>query len=168
MITEARKLLKWHEAKGKVKVVQEQIEAVKQREAELARKRKEIEAKIQSIGTPAEDDVDGKIALALAQQELWLVDKDAERLFAEKFEQEFSLRESKREWEEKVKEYERSLSEKARALYDQIRENKENPVVEVRRRSCMGCFLPLSVLKMEEWRRGRALVTCDECGRILV
>jgi predicted nucleic acid-binding Zn-ribbon protein len=168
MMTEARKLLKWHEAKQKIKVVQKQMDELKQREAELTAKRKEAEEKIRSIGTPAEDDIDGKIALALAQQELWLVDKDSERLFEEKFEKEFSLRESKREWEEKIKEYEESLSGEALALYNKVGENVENPVVEVRRRSCMGCFLPLSVVKMEEWHKGRSLVTCDECGRILV
>ncbi|AMA72377.1 MULTISPECIES: C4-type zinc ribbon domain-containing protein [Aneurinibacillus] len=167
-MVEARKLLEWHQAKEKIKAVQQALDQLKEREAELEAKRREVEAKIKQIGEPADDDIDGKIALALAQQELWLVNKDTERFMEERFEKEFSLHESKREWEDKAAGLEASLSLKALELYYKVKENVENPVVEVRRRSCMGCFLPLSVAKMEAWHKGKPLVTCDECGRILV
>ncbi|WP_286884267.1 C4-type zinc ribbon domain-containing protein [Aneurinibacillus sp. UBA3580] len=168
MMIEARRLLEWHQAKEKRQAVQKELDKLRAREEELAARRQEAEAKIRRIGEPSPDDIDGQIELKLAQQELWLVNKDTERFMEEKFEKEFALMETRREWEEKTAEREASLSPEALALYHRIRENISNPVVEVRRRSCMGCFLPLSVAKMEEWHKGKSLVTCDECGRILV
>jgi predicted nucleic acid-binding Zn-ribbon protein len=168
MMMEARKLLEWHQAKEKRQEIQRELDKLKEKEAELTARRRETEAKIEQLSNPENDDIDGKIALKLAEQELWLIDKDIERFMEDKFEKEFTLRESKREWGEKIAELEALLSKEAIALYETIRENKPNPVVEVRRRSCMGCFLPLSVIKMEEWHKGKSLVTCDECGRILV
>ncbi|CEH29661.1 Zinc ribbon domain protein [Aneurinibacillus migulanus] len=167
-MTEARNLLEWHQAKEKGAAAQRELDEWRAREEELAVRRKEAELKIKQIGTPAETDIDNQIALKLAQQELWLVDKDTERFMEERFEKEFALRESKHEWDVKAAEREAVLSREALELYYRIGENISNPVVEVKRRSCMGCFLPLSVVKMEEWHKGKTLVTCDECGRILV
>ncbi|GED12725.1 C4-type zinc ribbon domain-containing protein [Aneurinibacillus migulanus] len=167
-MTEARNLLEWHQAKEKGAAAQRELDEWRAREEELAVRRKEAELKVKQIGTPAETDIDNQIALKLAQQELWLVDKDTERFMEERFEKEFALRESKHEWDVKAAEREAVLSREALELYYRIGENIPNPVVEVKRRSCMGCFLPLSVVKMEEWHKGKTLVTCDECGRILV
>ncbi|MED4728521.1 putative zinc ribbon domain protein [compost metagenome] len=167
-MTEARNLLEWHQAKEKGAAAQRELDEWRAREEELAVRRKEAELKIKQIGTPAETDIDNQIALKLAQQELWLVDKDTERFMEERFEKEFALRESKHEWDVKAAEREAVLSREALEMYYRIGENIPNPVVEVKRRSCMGCFLPLSVVKMEEWHKGKTLVTCDECGRILV
>ncbi|MBN6186153.1 hypothetical protein JQN58_04050 [Aneurinibacillus sp. BA2021] len=165
---EARKLLEWHQAREKSRAVQNELDEWKAQETVLAARRKEAEEKIKRLGTPSPDDIDAQIALKLAEQELWLVDKDTERFMEERFEKEFALREQKREWEEKAARSEAELSKEALALYDRIRENITNPVVEVKRRSCMGCFLPLSVVKMEEWHKGKSFVLCEECGRILV
>lgn len=168
MMMEARKLLEWHQAKEKGRVVQKELDEWKAKETELTTRRQKAEARIRQIGKPSSDDIDAQIALKLAEQELWLVDKDAERFMEERFEKEFALREKKREWDERVASKEAELSKEALALYHDIQESMKNPVVEVKRRSCMGCFLPLSVAKMEEWHKGKSFVLCDECGRILV
>ena len=166
---EARSLLAWHRVRQECRRIEEKLSLLRAEEKEIAERRKEAEQKIASIGTPAEDDVDGKINLALAQQELWLVNKDEERFFERRFVEESRLREKKREKEEEAEQYQSMLSTDTLALYNRVRERiSDNPVVEVRRRSCMGCYLPLSVAQMEEWERRRSLIVCEECGRILV
>ena len=166
---EARSLLIWHQACQECRQIEEKLALLKTAETELAERRKEAERKIASAGIPAEDDVDGKINLALAQQELWLVNKDEERFFERRFEEESSLREKKREKEAEAEQHKSRLSADTLALYNRIRDHiSDNPVVEVRRRSCMGCYLPLSAVQMEAWERRQHLIVCEECGRILV
>jgi uncharacterized protein len=165
---EARKLLEWHLAREQWKVASSAIEQLKREEQELQARRRECQGKVEQLGVPAEDDIDARIAYALAQQELLLAEKGIERFMEERFAKEMDLRQSRQEWEDKAKKLEESLAPHTFLLYEQVAENVANPVVEVKRRSCMGCFLPLSVAKMEEWRKGKNFVQCEECGRILV
>ncbi|BAU27279.1 hypothetical protein DFP93_11329 [Aneurinibacillus soli] len=166
---EARSLLIWNRVRQECSRIEEKLALLKAEERELMERRRAAEQKITSIGTPSDDDIDGKINLALAQQELWLVNKDEERFFERRFTEESSLREKKREKEAEAKRYKAALSADTLALYHRVIDLiPDNPVVEVRRRSCMGCYLPLSAAQMEEWERGRRLIVCGECGRILV
>lgn len=166
---EAQSLLMWDRVRQECSQIEEKLASLKEEERELMERRRSAEQKLEALDTPADDDIDGKINLALAQQELWLVNKDEERFFERRFTEESILREKKREKEAEAERYKALLSANTLALYHRISDLiPDNPVVEVRRRSCMGCYLPLSAVQMEEWERKQSLIVCEECGRILV
>ncbi|MCP4631534.1 MAG: hypothetical protein GY855_01315 [candidate division Zixibacteria bacterium] len=53
--------------------------------------------------------------------------------------------------------------------YDRIRRGKGGmAVVTVRKRSCGGCFKQLPPQMVQEIKKGEKLLTCDNCGRILL
>lgn len=165
---EARALLDWHLKKGELLNLEKELQDLRKREETLSDKRIELKRNIQAIGEPKEEDIDRKIALALAAQELWLIEKEWEKFLDERFNQEIFLKEQMEVYQEEIEEMEREISSDGRRLYDEISEVCDPPIVEVRRRSCMGCFLPLSMPTLNEWRKGKKLVRCEVCGRILV
>ncbi|WP_027415844.1 C4-type zinc ribbon domain-containing protein [Aneurinibacillus terranovensis] len=165
---ESRKLLELHQANKQITKIENSLLSLKEEEDKLLAACRKYEEKVAKIGEPSDEDIDGKIELALAQQELWMARKEYERFMEQRFNTEMDLHQEKVVWKEKVEELVQSISPEAIALYEKIGEAIKDPVVEVKRRSCMGCFLPLSVAKMNEWRKGRDIVRCDECGRILV
>lgn len=165
---EARVLLDWHLKKEELLNLNKQYQDLRKKEEELSDKRMQLKRNMQSLGEPAEEDIDGKIALALAGQELWLVEKEWEQFLDQRFNEEIALKEQMDVCQEELEELEKGISVEGRRLYDEISEVCDPPVVEVRRRSCMGCFLPLSMPTMNEWRKGKKLVRCEVCGRILV
>jgi uncharacterized protein len=165
---ESRKLLEWHAAQAEADQIKKEIKRINEEEAAHTAAVHSLREKVQSLGAPPETDIDGRIALALAQQELWMAEKDYERFNETAFDREINARERLQEWEDKAAELAADISPEAFEIYHTVAQNKRNPIVEVKRRSCMGCFLPLSVAKMDEWRKGRRIVQCEECGRILV
>lgn len=165
---EARALLDWHLKKEELQNLEKKLHDLRKREEELSEKRVQLKKNIQSIGEPREEDIDGKIAMALASQELWMVDKEWEQFLDDRFNEEITLKERMDACQEEIEGLERGISAHGRRLYEEISEVCDPPVVEVKRRSCMGCFLPLSMSTMNEWRKGKKLVRCEVCGRILV
>ncbi|WCK53450.1 C4-type zinc ribbon domain-containing protein [Aneurinibacillus sp. Ricciae_BoGa-3] len=165
---QSRKLLEWHAAQAEVDKIQKEIARIKEEETAHTASVQSLREKVENLGAPAEEDIDGRIALALAQQELWMAEKEYERFNETVFDREMDARERLREWKDKAVELAGSISPEAFDIYHTVAQTKRNPIVEVKRRSCMGCFLPLSVAKMDEWRKGRHIVQCEECGRILV
>jgi predicted nucleic acid-binding Zn-ribbon protein len=165
---QSRALLEWHLKKGEYEKIQEQLKNLREEEESLLEKREKLRKKVESMGQPDEQDIDGKIAYALASQELWMAEKEWERFQDDRFNKEMELRVQEENCRQELIELEGKISQETFQMYKEVSEICDNPVVEVKRRSCMGCFLPLSVSTMNAWRKGKKLVRCDVCGRILV
>jgi predicted nucleic acid-binding Zn-ribbon protein len=61
------------------------------------------------------------------------------------------------------------ISQKTLSTYERISKGKNGlAVVRVRRGACGGCFKSLPPQKLQEIRREDRLITCENCGRILV
>lgn len=97
-----------------------------------------------------------------------MAEKEWERFQDDRFNKEMELRVQEENCRQELIELEGKISQETFQMYKEVSEICDNPVVEVKRRSCMGCFLPLSVSTMNAWRKGKKLVRCDVCGRILV
>ncbi|MBN2227309.1 MAG: hypothetical protein JW763_08080 [candidate division Zixibacteria bacterium] len=55
------------------------------------------------------------------------------------------------------------------STYDRVRKNRGGAaVVPVRKRACGGCYKALSPHVIQEIKRHNQLITCDNCGRILI
>jgi predicted nucleic acid-binding Zn-ribbon protein len=166
----AKRLLLWHRAKEAKRRAEEELNRLEQEKRRWEEKLEELEQSV-SACTPtlsAPPSADDEIARLLREQELWLARKDWERFLSHYQEREALLAEEIHRREFEIVEHEQLLDEPFLQEYQRIAERAEQPVVEVRNQSCMGCFLPLSLSKLSEWRRGKGIVTCDECGRILV
>lgn len=61
------------------------------------------------------------------------------------------------------------ISRKTLSTYERISKGKNGiAVVRVRKGACGGCFKSLPLQKLQEIRRRDQLMTCENCGRILV
>jgi len=162
----AKTLYLWHQAKeAKQRAEAERSKLIREKEeqqANVERLTRDLEAE------PAPCTPDEQIARLLREQELWMVRKEWEQFLCSYDEREQQLTAEVQLQQMEIWKWEQELEESARKEYDRIGERVSNPVVEVRNQSCMGCFLPLSMQKWSEWRHAKRLVTCDECGRILV
>lgn len=165
---QARILLEWHTKKEEWQRIHEKLESIRMQDEDLTKKIAELRKRIQSLGEPGDEDIDGKIALALARQELWMAEKEVERLVDFRFNEEILLREQEMDCQQAIDDLEKRITKDTFKIYEEVSEVCENPIVEVKRRSCMGCFLPLSMPTMNEWRKGKKIVRCEVCGRILV
>ncbi len=57
----------------------------------------------------------------------------------------------------------------AMSIYDRVRRGKgASVVVFVKKRACGGCFKAVPPQRYQEIRRGVSVITCDNCGRLLV
>lgn len=55
------------------------------------------------------------------------------------------------------------------SVYERVRKGKGgHAVVAVRKRACAGCYKSLPPQRVAEIRRGDTLITCDNCGRLLI
>jgi predicted nucleic acid-binding Zn-ribbon protein len=165
---QSRALLEWHLKKIEWQNIREKLDNIQVKEEELKGKLLEIKKKLENLGEPDEQDIDGKIAFALASQELWMAEKEWERFQDERFNNEMLYREQEEICRQELDELKGRISRETMQTYEEVSEFCDNPVVEVKRRSCMGCFLPLSIPTMNAWRKGKKLVRCEVCGRILV
>jgi len=74
----------------------------------------------------------------------------------------------------KMKEDERSnitvrIPRQIMSTYDRVRKNRGGAaVVPVRKRACGGCYKSLPPHVIQEIKRHNQLITCDNCGRILI
>jgi len=162
----AKKLLLWHQGKQALQRLKEEWQREEAEAREAEQKVERLEARRSSIPAPANDDE--QLALMLLEQELWMAKKEQEQL-RELWEQTRSgLQQAIQQQQFDLLQMEQELDEAFLTVYFRLAETKENPIVEVRNRACMGCFLPLSMQKLQEWRRGSGVVVCDECERILV
>ena len=61
------------------------------------------------------------------------------------------------------------VSRPSMSIYDRVRRGKgAQVVVYVKKRACGGCFKAVPPQRYQEIRRGSRVITCDNCGRLLV
>ncbi|MGO0060542.1 C4-type zinc ribbon domain-containing protein [Brevibacillus fluminis] len=161
-----KQLWEWH-------VKREALAAARAAHAQWEKKQRELaqsvalcEQKAAEIENPATPDAE--IAKLLAEQELWLARKALAQFDGEQEAQLLKLLQRVQELEFDLAVMGQSLPEEWVAEYYRLAKSKQNPIVEVKGEACTGCFRALSLHNRNEWRRGKGLVHCDECGRILV
>ncbi|MFY0546074.1 C4-type zinc ribbon domain-containing protein [Brevibacillus sp. H7] len=162
----AKRLLLWHQAKEAKKRAEAELDSLEREKREWQKKLESLEQSLASLAAPAS--LDDEIARLLREQDLWAARKDWERFITACQERETALMEEIHRLQFEIWKWEQELDDSLLNEYHRIAERAAHPIVEVRNQSCMGCFLPLPLGKISEWRRGKGLVTCDECGRILV
>lgn len=161
-----RQLLQWHQAIQQIEQAENQLSLIRQEEQTLKEKVDHLEQQL-AAQSPS-DDPDRQIARLLIEQELWMAQNTWQRMCEQSAEKRVAIKQVIEASRFERLELEQGLDEVTLAEYQRVSESKQNPIVEVRQKSCMGCFLPLSVSNLAEWRRGKGLVFCHECGRILV
>ncbi|MET3290086.1 UNVERIFIED_CONTAM: putative nucleic acid-binding Zn-ribbon protein [Brevibacillus sp. OAP136] len=161
-----KQLLEWH-------VKQESLVAARAAHAQLEKMQGELaqsvalcEQKAAALVNPTTPDEE--IAQLLAEQELWLTRKALAQFDDEQEAQLLMLLQRVQELDFELAVLGQSLPEKWVEEYYRLAKSKQNPIVEVKGEACTGCFRELSLHNRNEWRRGKGLVHCDECGRILV
>lgn len=61
------------------------------------------------------------------------------------------------------------VSRPSMSIYDRVRRGKgASVVVYVKKRACGGCFKAVPPQRYQEIKRGVRVITCDNCGRLLV
>ncbi|WP_231929172.1 C4-type zinc ribbon domain-containing protein [Brevibacillus sp. SKDU10] len=164
-LSSIRDFYEWHLLLGKIKRAERELAGVKEQEREQMKHIRAIESQIEGMPT---DTPDQQIERMLQEQELWMLKKEWERNGNELIEKRFSLEQFLQLSRLEAEERQAKLNPEWLKEYDRLLETKKNPVVEVKKKSCMGCFMPLSTSNFDKWRRGKGLVYCDECERILV
>ncbi|GAA4706354.1 C4-type zinc ribbon domain-containing protein [Brevibacillus fulvus] len=162
----AKRLLVWHQAKEAVKQAERVREEYANRLAQHDQLIQQLTEKLAAV--PAPQTPDEEIAKLLLEQELWMANNERDRYAASHQKEALRAEQTIQQKSFEIVQWEQELDGEALAQYYRIAENKANPLAEVRNNSCTVCFMPLSLSKMSEWRRGKGLVYCDECGRILV
>lgn len=160
------KLLEWYTAKKNAEEAKNRLQQLQREEKECAEKLDRLEHKRAAL--PAGQDPDSQIARMLAEQEVWQAQKDWQQASNRLASEGEELQQKITQFQFQALQLEKELEPEVLAAYQKVAEHKQNPVVEVRQKSCMGCFLPLSLSNLAEWQRGKGLVYCHECGRILV
>jgi predicted nucleic acid-binding Zn-ribbon protein len=82
-------------------------------------------------------------------------------------EEEFAIRQQHMDLQFELEQLKGSIPTEILSLYDELAERFERPVVEVKNKSCLGCFMPLSMVNLSAWRSAKGVVQCDQCDRIL-
>jgi hypothetical protein len=162
----AKRLFAWHKAKEALRLAQEEWKRCEETLAQGRERLKETESRLTSL--PAPTNPDEEIARLLLEQEVWMAKKEFDDTAAAHQQKSEELKQTILHLQFEVLQLERELDEEYLAAYRRLSETKAQPIAEVRNKSCMGCFLPLSLRKLEEWRRGKGPVFCDECDRLLV
>ena len=71
--------------------------------------------------------------------------------------------------EEERKVISEKVDKKIMAMYERIKNGVgSHVVVAVKKRACGACFKSLPPQRIQEIRKGNAIITCDSCGRILI
>jgi len=61
------------------------------------------------------------------------------------------------------------VSRRVYSIYERVRKNRGGSVVvAVKKRACGACFKALPPHRIQELKRGDELITCDNCGRLLI
>ncbi|WP_139490494.1 zinc ribbon domain-containing protein [Brevibacillus dissolubilis] len=165
-MSSVKQLLRWHQTKESIIREQQKLAELKRKEAIHTDKINAIQEKLNQLASPANQEEE--IQKLLTEQELWMANKELERFLADHQDTFFTIETTISQKQYDVMELQQSLDPDLLADYNRLAENKKNPIVEVKNKSCMGCFMPLSLSKISEWRRAKEVVYCDECGRILV
>jgi predicted nucleic acid-binding Zn-ribbon protein len=160
----SRQLLQWHQWKQKQNRLGEEILQLEQQERALEERIEQLRVREQSLLPAAVSSPEAEIEKLLVQQDIWMAEKERKEIRAKRDEKEAQ----RLSLDFDILTMEQTLPSFALDAYNRLATYKQNPVVEVRNQSCMGCFMPLSLRNLEEWRRGVSLVFCDECDRILV
>lgn len=161
-----RNLLEWHQTKEKIHQVKQERDHLDNERKKRLHSIQEMQQRIASL--PVSEDPDTQIQKLLAEQELWMANKEYEQFDSDCLSKFHSLDNSISEKSFDLMRLESEVDQALFSEYYRLAENKKNPIVEVKRKICTGCYYPLSLAKVDEWRRAKGLVYCDECGRILV
>jgi len=71
--------------------------------------------------------------------------------------------------EEERKVISEKVDKRIMAMYERIKNGVgSHVVVAVKKRACGACFKSLPPQRIQEIRKGNAIITCDSCGRILI
>ncbi|MFH2036465.1 MAG: C4-type zinc ribbon domain-containing protein, partial [Candidatus Zixiibacteriota bacterium] len=55
------------------------------------------------------------------------------------------------------------------SVYERVRKNRGGDVVvSVKKRACGACYKALPPHRIQEIKRGDQIITCDNCGRMLI
>lgn len=166
LVLSARNLLEWHRTKEIIE--QANHERVLLENERNNRLHTVQEMRQRTLSLPVSDDPENQITRMLAEQELWMANKEVEQFETETIHKLATLDHLISEKSFELMRLESEIDQVLFTEYYRLAENKKNPIVEVKRKICTGCYLPLSLAKVDEWRRAKGLVYCDECGRILV
>ncbi|WP_232695348.1 C4-type zinc ribbon domain-containing protein [Brevibacillus daliensis] len=164
-MSSTREVYKWHQLQVSVEKEEAELLAVLEQEQSKQQQIVQLKQKIAAMPISTEEE---QISKLLAEQELWMANKEFERIQHELLERKFSLEQSITYKKLDIEAGKINLDKDVLTAYEKVAETKKNPIVEVKNKSCMGCFMPLSLSNYERWRRGKGLVYCDECERILV
>lgn len=162
----AKQLWQWHKAKESLKAAKEELEQWDEKRIRIDRQVSGLEKKLQALPKPVSSDQE--IARLLLKQELWLAKKEQQELHEHAGNQSFALQQTMQELQFQVLTLEQELDEEYLAAYLRLAEMKTQPIAEVRNKACMGCGRPLSLRNLDEWRRAKGPVFCNECDRLLV
>jgi predicted nucleic acid-binding Zn-ribbon protein len=85
----------------------------------------------------------------------------------ESIDHEFAIRQQLMDLQFQLEELQQSIPVNVFSLYNSLAERFDCPVVKVRNKSCLGCFMPLSMVNLSAWRTAKGVIQCDHCDRIL-
>lgn len=161
-----RKLYDYYQAKQGLFNIEKRLDGIEKERKELIGQQDEQLKQITAIREKPVNE-EQIIELALAEQKLIILKMDLERLKPCLMEESFNLMQMRQELEQKMEKIKQYVPEAIWKEYYKVEEVIDNPVVEVKRQMCTGCFIPLSQSNFNKWRIGKELVKCDMCGRIL-
>ncbi|NGQ94094.1 hypothetical protein G3578_02765 [Brevibacillus sp. SYP-B805] len=162
----AKRLLAWHQAKEALRAAREEQKRLEEAIAAAERRVAEKEEQLRRLPVPANPDEE--IARMLLEQEWWLAKKERDDAAASYADRNGEQEPTIQQLQFDIMQLEAGLDPEFLRAYLRLSETKALPIAEVRNKCCMGCCLPLSLRKLDEWRRGKGPVFCDECDRILV
>lgn len=161
-----KQLWEWHVKREALAAAHAQRTKIEEKKGQLVQSVALCGQQAEKLAHPAT--TDDEIAKLLAEQELWLA-RNALAQFADEQEESLSrLLQREQELEFELAVLAPNLPEEWISTYYSLAKSKQNPIVEVKGDACTGCYRELSLHNRNEWRRGKGLVHCDECGRILV
>ena len=161
-----KKLFVYSDGNKQLNKIDLRLEQIELEKNTLVNEQMELTKKIKLLREQPKDE-EIIIEIALAEQRIIIINKDLERLEPKWMEENLELLQKKMELEITIDEIKRYFPELIWKEYYRIKENVDNPVVEVKHQMCTGCFIPLSKSDLDKWRRGKELIKCDVCGRIL-
>lgn len=162
----AKQLWQWHKARESLRAAQEELAKWEEKRIRIDQRVSGLAAQLEALPTPASSDQE--LARLLLEQELWLAKKEQQELHEYTGNQSFALQQTMQELQYQVLTLEQELDEEYLAAYLRLAEMKTQPIAEVRNKACMGCGRPLSLRNLDEWRRAKGPVFCNECDRLLV